>query len=365
MNHRKADKVFLGIVAALVLVGAFLFFSASLGLLVRNEVLFSSIVFNQFVFGIGGGLILLILASRIPYQFLKKSSFYFFIISIILTLLVFVDGIGFEHGGAKRWILVFGHSFQPAEVLKLSFVIYFAAILSSLKEKVQTFAYGLLPTLILLGIVGLILIKQPDTGTFMVIFITAIAMLIVSGGKWSHVGILGALSCAGLFILAQFKPYIMGRLLTFLDPTRDPLGAGYQLQQSLIAVGSGGVSGRGFGQSIQKFGQLPEPVGDSIFAVAAEEFGLIGALIIIALFIAFAVRGFHIARNAPNYFSGLLVAGLVILVISQSFVNIGSMLGVVPLVGVPLLFISHGGTALWFALIEAGIILQVSKYCKN
>src|SRR3989338_7732444 len=253
MNHRKADKVFLGIVAALVLVGAFLFFSASLGLLVRNEVLFSSIVFNQFVFGIGGGVILLILASRIPYQFLKKSSFYFFIISIILTLLVFVDGIGFEHGGAKRWILVFGHSFQPAEVLKLSFVIYFAAILSSLKEKVQTFAYGLLPALILLGITGLLLIKQPDAGTFLVIFFTAIAMLIVSGGRWAHIGILGGISIIGVGILALWKPYILLRFTTFFDPSGDPLGAGYQIQQSLIAIWSGGVFGRGFGQSIQKF----------------------------------------------------------------------------------------------------------------
>lgn len=363
--QKKADRIFLGITAALVLVGAFLFFSASLGLLVRNEALFSSVVFSQLFMGIGGGVILLIAASRVPYQFLKKWSFYFFVFSVVLTSLVFVDGIGFEHGGAKRWIHIFGTSFQPAEFLKLSFVIYFAAILSSLKERVTTFAYGLLPTLILLGIVGLILIKQPDTGTFMVIFITALAMLIVSGGKWSHIGILGALSGIGLAILAYFKPYILGRILTFLDPTRDPLGAGYQLQQSLIAVGSGGVTGRGFGQSIQKFGQLPEPVGDSIFAVAAEEFGLIGALIIISLFIAFAMRGFHIARHAPNYFSGLLVAGLVILIVSQSFVNIGSMLGVVPLVGVPLLFISHGGTALWFALIEAGIILQVSKYRKG
>lgn len=360
--RKKADRIFLGIVAALVLVGIFLFFSASLGILARNENLFSSVLFNQIFLGLAVGIAALLVASKIPHAFLKKYSFYFFVFSVILTSLVFVPGIGFEHGGAKRWIHLFGISLQPAEFLKLSFVIYFAAILSSLKEKVKTFSFGLLPILILLGVTGVLLIKQPDAGTFLVIFTTAIAMLIVSGGKWSHVGILGGISVMGVGILARFKPYVLARFTTFLDPSGDPLGAGYQIQQSLIAVGSGGISGRGFGQSIQKFGQLPEPVGDSIFAVASEEFGMIGAVVIIALFIALAVRGFQIARRAPNYFSGLLVVGLVILMITQSFMNIASMLNVLPLVGVPLLFISHGGTALLFALLESGIILQVSKY---
>lgn len=355
----------MGIVATLVLVGTFLFFSASLGLLVRDEALFSTVVFKQLLFGLFGGIIALIAASRVPYQYLKKYSFYFFVFSIVITSLVFVHGIGIEHGGAKRWVNVFGLSIQPAEFLKLSFVIYFAALLSSLKEKVKTFSHGLLPTILLLGITGLLLIKQPDAGTFIIIFVTAVAMLIISGGRWSHIGILGAISIIGFTVLTYWKPYILARITTFLDPSHDPLGAGYQLQQSLIAIGSGGLTGRGFGQSIQKFGQLPEPIGDSIFAVASEEFGLIGALFIIVLFLAFAVRGLQIARRAPNYFSGLLVSGLVILIVTQSFMNIGSMLGVLPLVGVPLLFISHGGTALLFALIEAGIILQISKHCRE
>lgn len=365
MNRKQADRIFLGIIVTLVLIGTFLFFSASLGLLARSEDLFSSVVASRIFFGLLAGTAMLLIASKIPYAFFKKYSFYFFVSSVILTSLVFVPGIGYEHGGARRWIYLFGTSFQPAELLKLSFVIYFAAILSSLKEKVATFAYGLLPTLILLGITGLLLIKQPDAGTFLVIFITAVGMLIISGGKWSHVGILGGISLVGLGILARFKPYILARFTTFLDPSGDPLGAGYQIKQSLIAIGSGGISGRGFGQSIQKFGELPEPIGDSIFAVASEEFGIIGAIVIIGLFIAFAVRGLRIARHAPNYFSGLLVAGLVILIVSQSFMNIGSMLGVLPIVGVPLLFISHGGSALLFTLLEVGIILQVSKYQKG
>lgn len=362
--QKKADKTFLGIVVILVLVGIFLFVSASLGLLARSEDLFSSVLFSQIFLGLVVGMIMLVVASKIPHTFLKKYSFYFFFFSVILTSLVFVPGIGFEHGGAKRWIHFLGISLQPAEFLKLSFVIYFAAILSSIKEKIKTFSYGLLPILILLGITGILLIKQPDAGTFIIIFTTAVSMLIVSGGRWAHIGILGGISIVGLGVLALWKPYILSRFTTFLDPGGDPLGAGYQIQQSLIAIGSGGLWGRGFGQSIQKFGQLPEPVGDSIFAVASEEFGMVGGLVIIALFIALAVRGFQIARRAPNYFSGLLVVGLVILMITQSFMNIASMVNVLPLVGVPLLFISHGGTALLFALLEAGIILQVSKYQK-
>jgi cell division protein FtsW len=360
--RKRADRVFLWIVAALVLLGTFLFFSASLGLLIRGEDLFTSVLSNQIFLGLFVGTAMLLVASRIPHAFLKKYSFYFFIISLILTTLVFVKGIGFEHGGAKRWIHLLGVSFQPAEFLKLSFVIYFAAILSSLKEKVKTFSYGLLPISILLSITGILLIKQPDAGTFLIIFTTAISMLIVSGGKWAHIGILIGVSLLLLILLAFWKPYILSRFTTFFDPSGDPLGSGYQIQQSLIAVGSGGLWGRGFGQSIQKFGQLPEPVGDSIFAIASEEFGLIGAVVIIGLFLAFAVRGLQIARRAPNSFSGLLVIGLVILIITQSFMNIGSALGVLPLVGVPLPFISHGGTALMVALIEAGIILQVSKH---
>jgi len=154
----------------------------------------------------------------------------------------------------------------------------------------------------------------------------------------------------------------MERVLTFLDPGRDPLGSSYQLQQSLIAVGSGEVAGRGFGQSIQKFEYLPEPTGDSIFAVAAEEFGFIGSTILVGLFLAFAYRGLHIARTAPTQFGGLLVLGLVILIVVQSFINIASMLGLFPLTGMPLLFVSQGGTALFFTLLEAGVILNVSKY---
>ena len=156
----------------------------------------------------------------------------------------------------------------------------------------------------------------------------------------------------------------MDRILTFLNPSSDPLGNGYQIQQSLIAIGSGHIFGRGFGQSVQKFDYLPEPMGDSIFAVFAEEFGFMGALLLLSLFIFFAFRGLKIATHSPDQFGGLLVVGIVILIVSQSFINIGSLIGIFPLTGLPLLFISHGGTALFFALVGVGIVLNVSRYAK-
>ncbi len=361
--RRRADQVFLGIVIILVVVGSFLFISASLGLLTGKETKYTGILFNHFI-STAIGVVALIVASKIPYQFWKKYSFYFFVGSLILTALVFIPGIGVEHGGAQRWIYVGPISIQPAELLKIGFVIYFAAFLSSLKNKLHSFKDGILQISFILTIIGFLLLGQPDTGTLVVIMTTAIAMFMAAGGRWRYFLGFFVAGIAGLGTLAAVRPYIKERLLTFIDPAADVLGSGWQIKQSLIAIGSGGLSGRGFGQSVQKFNYLPEPIGDSIFPVAAEEFGFIGGIVIIALFVALAVRGLMIARKAPNQFSGLLVLGIVILITVQSFLNIGSMLGVFPLTGMPLLFISHGGTAFILVMLAVGIVLNVSKYTK-
>lgn len=346
----------------LVIVGFFIFSSASLGLLAREGARFSSVAINQFALGIFGGSIALFITSSIHYRFWRKYALYIFLFAIGLTLLVFVPGIGAEYGGAQRWLLLGPFSFQAAELLKIAFVIYFAAWLSGVRDKLHTFSYGLFPLIFLLGIIGAILIAQPDTGTFMVIFITAVAMFVAAGARFRDVLAIGAIAALGLLTLVFTHPYIKDRLLTFFNPATDPLGASYQIQQSLIAIGSGQFFGRGFGQSIQKFEYLPEPIGDSIFAVFAEEFGFIGSVLLIFLFLFFAFRGLRIAAEAPDYFGGLLAVGIVILIVSQSLINIASMLGVLPLTGLPLLFVSHGGTALFFALAEVGILLNISKF---
>jgi cell division protein FtsW len=302
--------------------------------------------------------------TRIHYRTYKKYALHLFILSIIVTLLVFIPGLGFTAGGATRWIDLGFTTFQPAELLKLGFVIYLAALLSNKRTKLHSFRHGVLPLAALSAVVGIILLLQPDTGTFLVILATGLAMFIAAGSRWRDIASLGGMAIAGLSVLALFRPYVMDRILTFLNPATDPLGSSYQIQQSLIAVGSGHFFGRGFGQSVQKFDYLPEPIGDSIFAVFAEEFGFIGSLVLLALFLFFALRGLKIASHAPDQFGGLLVAGIVILIVSQSFINIGSLIGIFPLTGLPLLFVSHGGTALFFALVGVGIVLNVSRYTK-
>ena len=362
--RKRADQFFLWIIIGFVVIGSFIFVSAWLGLLAREETRYTSVLFTHAV-SMVLGLVALVVASKIPYIFWKKYSFYIFLASILFTLLVFVPGIGEEVGGAKRWIYIGPFSVQPAEFLKLGFLVYFAALLSSLKNKINLFKDGILPISLIFAGVAFLLLKQPDTSTLVVIFISGVAMFIVAGGWWRYILGFVVAGFTSLAVLAFVKPYIMDRFLIFFDPSKDALNAGWQIKQSLIAIGSGGIAGRGFGQSIQKFNYLPEPIGDSIFAVAAEEFGFIGAVIIIVLFLLLAFRGFAIAKRAPNQFSGLLVVGIVILVIVQSFINIGAMLGVIPLTGMPLMFISHGGTAFIFLMLAMGIVLNISKYTKK
>ena len=187
-------------------------------------------------------------------------------------------------------------------------------------------------------------------------------MALAAGMRVRHIFFFCLAVALGLAVLALTRPYLLDRVTTFMHPVGDPTGSGYQIKQSLIAVGSGGWFGRGFGQSVQKFHYLPEPTGDSIFSVAAEEFGFVGSVAIIGLFVLFALRGFHIAARAPDRFGGLTVVGIVILIITQSFLNIASMVGLVPLTGEPLVFISHGGTALLFALAGVGMVLNISRF---
>lgn len=360
--RRPVDSWFFWIVAALAAGGLFIFFSASLGLLARDGASFSAVALNQLL-GFLLGSVALFLATRFHYKSLKTYSFLIFLFSLILTAFVFIPGVGFSHGGATRWLNIFGvFSFQPSELLKLGFVLYLAAWLSSSSSRLVHARYGIAPFLILIGVVGILLLKQPDTGTFLVIFAAGVAQLLVAGVPLRHIGIVGILAAGGLAALSFLRPYLWARITVFFNPAIDPQGIGYQLQQSLIAIAQGEVFGRGFGQSVQKFNFLPEPINDSIFAVFSEEFGFIGGLALLSLFLVFAARGFMIASRAPDQFSRLLTVGIVILVMGQAFLNMGSMTGIFPLTGLPLPFVSHGGTALLLSLTEAGIVLGVSRY---
>src|SRR3989338_7521112 len=365
MTGKKIDKFFLIIVFLLVSIGVAVFISASLGILVKNKTTFYSVLFNQLVLGLGLGLVGMYFCSKINYKFWRKYSFFIFLGSILLTASVFIPSLGWSHGGAERWIQIGGFSFQPVEFLKFGFVIYFATWLSWAKERVKNFKFGILPLFIMLTIIAFILLRQPDTKSFILITVTGISMLFISGVPMKYVLGLSTGLILVLLSFVAFTPYLQERVKTFINPASDPRGSSYQIQQSLIALGSGGIIGRGFGQSIQKFGYLPEPQGDSIFAVIGEEFGFIGTSVTIFLFLLFALRGFRIANNSPNLFSRLLVSGIVILITAQSFMHIASITGVFPLTGVPLPFMSHGGTSLMIYLIATGIILNVSKFQKH
>lgn len=357
----EIDKVFLFIAIVLVIGGFFIFSSASLGLLAKEVSNYSTVAFSQTVFGLFLGTVAMIVASRLDYRIWKKSALYLLIIAIILNILVLVPEIGFAHAGARRWIVLGGISFQTSEILKLAFIIYFAAWAAGIKGKIKTFSWGFLPLLVLFAISSVLLLKQPDTDNLVLIIFAGLAMFIVAGGKWRYVFMIVFAGLVGLALLASMRPYVMQRIITFINPKTDALGASYQVQQSLIAIGSGGLFGRGFGQSVQKYTYLPEPVGDSIFAVAAEEFGFAGSASLLVAFVLFAIRGLKIASQTENIFARLSVVGIVIMVVSQAFVNIGAMLGLVPLSGITLPFVSHGGTSLFITLLEVGIILSISR----
>jgi len=221
-----------------------------------------------------------------------------------------------------------------------------------------------MPFLIIMIVMAALLLSQRDTDTFAIVFATGMGMLVAAGGKLRHIGI-GILAIILVIgAVALVRPYARERLSTYFNPGSDPQGAGYQLQQSLIAVGSGGLTGRGYGQSIQKFGYLPEPIGDSIYAVAAEEFGFIGASALVILFVLYAFKVLRIAVRSGDPFGGLLASGIAILVIAESFMNMSAEIGLIPLSGIPLLFVSHGGTALIMTLASAGIVGNISRQSK-
>ena len=345
---KKVDKIFLISFFALLICGLIVFISASLGIYARDNAKFTSIIFNQMFFGLFLGLIACFITSRINYKFWQKYSFYIFIFSLLATALVFIPGVGVTHGGATRWIYIGNISFQPLEFLKIGFIIYFAAWASGMKEKMQTVRWGLLPLMIILGIIGAILLNQPDTDSFVIISLVGAAMYLIGGGRWRYVFLIIIIGLIGLAGMFSMRPYLLERFTTFLNPEQNALTTGYQIQQSLIAIGSGEIFGRGLGQSVQKFKFLPESVGDAIYPIAAEEFGFVGSVFIIFLFIFFASRGLKLGILAPDIFSRLLVTGIVILITIQSFINIAAMIGVLPLSGSPLIFFSQGGDCFIF-----------------
>ncbi len=317
---------------------------------------------HQFLFGFLPGAVLFFILSRIDYSRLKALATPMLFASVALLILVFIPGIGQSHGTTARSWVDFGYSFQPSEVVKLTFLIYLAALFSAKGEKtVKDFHEGFLPFIFVLLAVIVLVLLQPDFGTASIIIAISLAVYFVAGGSLIHLAWLGIAGVGSLWALIKISPYRLERLTTFLHPELDPNGVGYHINQALLAVGSGGWFGRGFGHSRQKFAYLPEVYGDSIFAVMAEELGFFFSVLILALFVALMWRSFKIIRRSRDPFAKLLAVGIVAWIVTQAFLNIGAIIGVLPLTGVPLPFISYGGTALMMCLAGCGILVNISK----
>lgn len=358
---QRVDKVLFFTIILLLVSGLILFGSAALGVLASNEVKFFSVIKMQLIYALLGGGFALCLGALIPYSLYQKYAYLLFTLALLFTTLVFVPGLSRYHGGAHRWIDIGSFSLQPSETLKFAFVVLIAFWCTKYRNLFKDWKYGFLPYMVSLAVVSIVLLAQPDFGTYFVIVAASFITYFVGGARKRHIQYLVGFALLGFALLLIVRPYMLERVKTFLNNTHDPRGSSWQLNQSLIALGSGGLTGRGLGQSVQKFNYLPEPIGDSIFAVLGEELGFFGAVYLIMLYGIVSIRGYVIAKGSKDQFGRLLASGLVSIILIQTTLNIGSMLGILPLTGVPLPLVSHGGTALMVALFELGVLLNISK----
>lgn len=352
-STRKADLVLVGLVLGLTIFGVIMVGNASVVEAYRDfgDKFYYFRLQAQWAFL---GILALIAASFFDYKRLKVLAIPLIIFTLLSLVLVLIPGIGSQALGARRWLKIGNLNFQPAELVKLAFVLYLAAFLSTKKQA--------LPFLALLGVILVLIMLEPDLGTAVIVIASGMIVYFAAGTPLLAIlslGLLGFLTGAGLIFLS---PYRRERFLTFLNPTRDPLGASYHIRQILLALGSGGLWGLGLGQSRQKYEYLPAVMTDSIFAVIAEELGFIGGALILLAFLVIIWRGFKIAQEAPGHFGQLLAVGITSWIGLQALINLSAMVALVPLTGVPLPFISYGGSSLIVTLAGVGILVNISKH---
>lgn len=310
--------------------------------------------FLHVLFGIIGGIILF----KIPIDKLKKNIEYITLGVAIMMFLVFVPGLGINAGGASRWLNLGFTSIQPSEFFKLAFIIFLAKKLSS--NKIKTYGDGF-RMLLVFALLCLPIVIQKDLSTLMVVSAIFVAMYLLANTPIRHTFAIIVLGLFFGFLLIKFEPYRMQRIQMLINPDLDPMGAGWQQKQSLISIGSGGITGVGLGQSKQKMGFLPQPMTDSIFAIIGEQFGFIGSSFVLGLYFFFMYHGLNTAKRARSDFMRLTSYGIIIWIIGQAMVNIGSAVGLFPVTGLPLPFISYGGSCMIASLMAVGLLLNISK----
>ncbi len=318
---------------------------------------------HQLLKGVLPGLILFFIFLKIPHRWWQKYYRWALVLAVLLLSLVFIPGLGSTlESHAYSWINLGFMSFQPSEVAKLLLIIYLAGWLNNLKTGgLKNFKTGFLPFIAILGLVGGLVALQPDLGTMVIVILIALGIYFSAGASYYNLGLLFALGGGLIFALIKAAPYRFRRFLVFLDPTLDPLGAGYHIQQALLAIGTGGFLGLGLGHSRQKFQYLPQAYGDSIFAVMAEELGFVLTAVFIIFLIIFILRTLQLASHNQDNFVKFFAVGVAVWIGGQALINIGAMLGILPLTGVPLPFVSYGGTSVIVILTACGMLANMAK----
>ncbi len=355
------DHILLFVVIALMGVGLVMVYSASsvTSLAKMSDGLY---YFKRQLSWVIVGLLAMIFTSAIPYNKLEKIAVPLLGLAIVLLIVVLIPGVSRDIGGAKRWLRFGSIGFQPSEFAKICFVLYMAHSISARQKLIKNFWYGMLPDLFVTALVFLLIYKEPNLSTATLIGGTYFAMYFLGNGSLTNLGSLAGCGLVLIITLIFQAGYRTRRLMAFLDPWENAKSSGYHIIQSLVAIGSGGISGLGLGQSRQKFFILPERHTDFIFAIICEELGLVGGVAVLVLFFILIWRGFYIASRAPNMFGFLTAAGITSVIALQVLVNIGVVLSLLPTTGVTLPFISYGGSSILFLAIGIGILLNISRY---
>lgn len=360
-NFSSSDRLLTGLVIGLSLFGLAMLLSASGPVSYQQYSDPLHFVRRQVLLGLLPGAMAFFILSRFDYRKLRGLAFPALIASLALLVLVFLPGVGLKLGGSNSWIRLGSIAVQPSEFVKFAFLVYAAAWLSGRAESDAKSLEGNMAFLGALGAIILLLVLQPDTGSMSVIALTSLLMYFASGAPIVWFAALGGLGLAGLFLLIKLTPYRAARFLTFLHPELDPRGIGYQINQALLAVGSGGLFGLGYGQSRQKYLYLPEVQGDSIFAIMGEELGFLLTLLFLAAVGVLVWRCFAAARLAPDGFGRYLAIGAGAWVGVQTFINAASMIGLIPMTGVTLPFVSYGNSATVSLFAALGVVASVSR----
>lgn len=308
------------------------------------------------------GIILMILISKVNYNIYKDKAKIILIVCIVLLVLVLIPGIGTIRNGSRSWFGIGSFGIQPSEFTKLGLIIFVSKYLASDDKRVKDIKHGVLPIILVLGFIFGLIMLQPDFGTGSIIVVTIVVLLFVGGVDFKFFLKIGVVGVIGVVILIAIAPYRLARILSFLDPWSDPLGSGFQIIQSLYAIGPGGLFGYGLGNSRQKHFFLPEPQTDFIFSIISEELGFFGCLLVVIMFFIICYQGFKISRKSNDKFAKFLSFGIIFQISFQACMNLMVVTGVIPVTGVTLPFLSYGGSSLLITLVSIGIVLNISRF---